>query len=106
MTPSTPEIEKEDSVPAPPALSNGDGDRLWRHRRRLLIGGATALLIVGLVFVVHYYRYAVSHESTDDAFIDGRIIAISPRVEGHVARVLATDNQQVKAGDLLVELDP
>jgi membrane fusion protein, multidrug efflux system len=106
MTPSTPETEKEDSIPAPPTLSNGDGGRLWRHRRRLLIGGATALLFVGLVLVVHYYRYAMSHESTDDAFIDGRIIAISPRVEGHVARVLVTDNQQVKAGDLLVELDP
>ena len=74
--------------------------------RRLLVLAAAGLVVVGLIVGIYYYLYAISHESTDDAFIDGHIIAISPRVSGHVAKVYVTDNQQVAAGDLLVELDP
>jgi len=62
------------------------------------------LLIVGAgIFVWHYYSV---RESTDDAQIDGHIDPISARVSGTVLRVLADDNHFVKAGDLLVELDP
>ena len=53
-----------------------------------------------------YYLYASVHESTDDAFVDGHIVPISPRVAGHVAKVHVTDNQWINKGDLLVELDP
>ena len=45
-------------------------------------------------------------ESTDDAQIDGRIIAISARVGGHVIQMNVEDQQYVKAGDVLVKLDP
>ena len=48
----------------------------------------------------------MSRESTDDAFITGDIISISPRVEGYVDKVLINDNQFVREGDILVELDP
>jgi membrane fusion protein (multidrug efflux system) len=74
-------------------------------RPAFLIGGLIVLLI-GLVFGVRYWLYARSHETTDDAFIDGHIVQISPKVSGYVAKVYVTDNQSVKAGDLLVELDP
>ena len=46
------------------------------------------------------------YESTDDAFIAGHVVPVSPRVAGHVAKVYVSDNQSVKKGDLLVELDP
>jgi len=62
-----------------------------------------ALIVAGGIFVWHYYSV---RESTDDAQVDGHIDPISPRVSGTVLRVLADDNQAVKAGDLLVELDP
>ena len=52
-----------------------------------------------------YYNYALSHEWTDDAFIEGHIIQISSKVAGHVAQVHVSDNQEVKQGDLLVEID-
>lgn len=61
------------------------------------------LLIAGAFFVWHYYSV---RESTDDAQIDGHINPISARVTGTVIRVLHEDNDFVKAGDLLVELDP
>jgi membrane fusion protein (multidrug efflux system) len=83
-------------------------DGTWHKgpRRRILALVAAGLALAGVAVGIFYYLYAASHESTDDAFIDGHIIPISPRVSGHVARVHVTDNQQVAAGDLLVELDP
>ena len=45
-------------------------------------------------------------ESTDDAQVEGRIVSVSPRVSGQVSRVAVIDNQAVKQGDLLVEIDP
>jgi multidrug efflux system outer membrane protein len=53
-----------------------------------------------------YYLWALHHESTDDAFIDGHMVHAAPQVGGRVRRVLVTDNQPVRAGDLLVEIDP
>jgi membrane fusion protein (multidrug efflux system) len=83
-------------------------DGTWHKgpRRRILALAAALLALAGVVVGIFFYLYAVSHESTDDAFIDGHIIPISPRVSGHVTRVHVTDNQQVAAGDLLVEIDP
>jgi membrane fusion protein (multidrug efflux system) len=61
---------------------------------------------VGIGVGVSYYLYSLSYESTDDAFVDGHIVAVSPRVAGHVAKVYVTDNQWVKQGELVAELDP
>jgi membrane fusion protein (multidrug efflux system) len=63
---------------------------------------ATLVLVLGLVYVIR----AMSRESTDDAFITGHIISVSARVSGYVDKVLASDNQSVQQGDVLVELDP
>jgi membrane fusion protein (multidrug efflux system) len=60
----------------------------------------------GAVAGVRYWQYARQYESTDDAFIQGHIVQISPKVSAQVTRVLIDDNQEVKQGDLLIELDP
>jgi membrane fusion protein, multidrug efflux system len=73
-------------------------------RPTFLVVASIVLVIVALVGL-RYWLYARSHESTDDAFIDGHIIQISPKASGYVAKVYVDDNQQVKAGDLIVELD-
>ncbi len=52
------------------------------------------------------WNYLESYESTDDAQIDGNIYAITSRITGTVKAVYVEDNQTVKAGQLLVELDP
>jgi len=75
------------------------------RRPGVLIAVALGLLVI-IFFGGRYWLYARSHESTDDAFIDGHIIQVSPKVSGYVLKVYVTDNQQVKAGDLLAELDP
>ena len=74
-------------------------------KNRTVVGLAAVILVLGLIFGVRYWLYSRSHESTDDAFIDGHIIQISPKVSGYVAKIYVTDNQQVKAGDLIAELD-
>jgi len=75
-------------------------------RRLLLPLAAVVLLILGALFGIPYYRYVVSHEWTDSAFIEGHIIHISSRVAGHVSKVFVADNQQVTQGDLLLAIDP
>jgi membrane fusion protein (multidrug efflux system) len=62
---------------------------------------------VVLILVIFYYLLFIApYESTDDAFIDGYVTMISPRVPGQVERLLIKDNQEVKAGDVLLEIDP
>jgi membrane fusion protein, multidrug efflux system len=74
------------------------------HPHAKWIGAVLALLLLaGGIFIWHYYSL---RESTDDAQIDGHIHPISGRVSGTVLRVLHDENELVKAGDLLIELDP
>jgi membrane fusion protein (multidrug efflux system) len=65
-----------------------------------------AIVIGAAIYGYNYWKAAENVETTDDAQVDGSIYAISPRVTGHVVEVLVTDEQPVKAGDVLVRLDP
>ncbi|MGA9767939.1 MAG: HlyD family secretion protein [Blastocatellia bacterium] len=76
------------------------------YKRPLILIPACLVLLVGLIFGVRFYVYASAHESTDDAFVDGHIIPISPKVAGYVMKLHITDNQHVEKGDLLLEIDP
>jgi membrane fusion protein, multidrug efflux system len=69
----------------------------------LIVGG---VLIVGIAVGVGWWLYARQFETTDDAFVDAHPERVAPQVAGRVRRVLVEDNQQVKAGDMLVEIDP
>ena len=71
-----------------------------RTRLALAVGAALVVLVAGAMWF--HFRDRVS---TDDAQVDGHLVPVSCKVYGSVARVVAEDNQAVKAGDLLVELD-
>ncbi len=76
------------------------------QKRRLLLGAAAVLLLAAiLAFGIPWVRLALSTASTDDAFVNGHVTFVAPRVRGQVARVLVDDNNRVRKGDLLVELD-
>ncbi len=64
------------------------------------------VLLVILAAGVSYWFYARQFESTDDAQVDGHLNPVSARVDGTILKVYVEDNQAVKAGDLLVDLDP
>lgn len=70
------------------------------------IGIAAVVLVAALVAGVFWYMHARHFESTDDAFIDGRPVSISPEITGNIVEVPVNDNQVVKAGDLLARIDP
>lgn len=66
---------------------------------------AASLVLIAAIAGIVYYLHSRSFESTDNAFIEGSVIQVSPRVPGQVVKVYVTDNQRVRKGDLLVELD-
>jgi hypothetical protein len=73
---------------------------LANPRTRFLLFGGGLVLLVLLIGLFLYYR---NRESTDDAQVDGHITQISSKVYGRVGGVLVNDNQQVKAGQVLVK---
>jgi membrane fusion protein, multidrug efflux system len=87
------------SEPLPPA------NQRFTRRRKLLIGVLGALVIAAAVYGIPWIRFALSTVSTDDAFVNGHVTFVAPRVRGQVSRVLVDDNNRVHKGDLLVELD-
>ena len=66
-------------------------------------GGAALAAMAGGAL---YFVLAAPSVSTDDATIEGHVIPVSAKISGHVARVRIDDNQVVKAGDVLAEIDP
>ena len=62
------------------------------------------LLLAGIGGLI-YWLYARQFESTDDAFIDGDVVQISPKIASYVTKVYVKSNQQVHKGDLLLELN-
>jgi membrane fusion protein, multidrug efflux system len=81
--------------------------KISRRRPRLGRILVPVLLVVILAVAGYYLRkYFNAFETTDDAQVDGHINAISTRISGHVAEVLAEDEKFVKAGDVLVRIDP
>jgi membrane fusion protein, multidrug efflux system len=78
------------------------GGRRKRRRNVLIIVSAVVLIVAVLLL----WRYLSSYESTDDAQVDVHLYPVSARISGYVVKVNVDDNQWVKQGDVLVEIDP
>jgi membrane fusion protein (multidrug efflux system) len=75
----------------------------WKKRRTLLIvGGIAAAVVLGVLVYVLLNR---GKESTDDAQIDADVVPLAPRVAGQVTSVAVAENQHVRKGDLVLQLD-
>ena len=70
----------------------------------ILLGTLASALV--LWYGLRYLVESLTHESTDDAFLEAHIVSIAPKVAGHIASVRVVDNQVVEAGQLLAEIDP
>jgi membrane fusion protein (multidrug efflux system) len=73
-------------------------------RRRILLGVGVGIVL--LIAVVGWWLYSRTYESTDDAQVDGHLNSIASRVAGTVKAVYVENDQPVKAGEPLVDLDP
>src|SRR5437588_5580623 len=76
-----------------------------RKLRPKLLIAAAAVLVLAAAGTSGYYFFA-GWESTDDAQIDGYVNPISSRIAGYITKVYVDDNQYVKAGTLLAQIDP
>jgi membrane fusion protein (multidrug efflux system) len=94
--PQTPAIEEDASANEKLAPSRRDS--------RKIIAGIIIVLIIAICG--GWYLYSRGIEDTDDAQVDGHLVPIAPRVEGTIQAVAVDDNQTVKAGTTLIQLDP
>ena len=67
---------------------------------------AVALGLAALLWTAQFVRHAFTYEETDDAYVNGHVHQIAPRVAGAVTEVLVDDNRTVKAGQTLARVDP
>jgi membrane fusion protein, multidrug efflux system len=89
--------------PSPANKNPAEGKGL---RKRLLIGALAALLLTtAAVLGVPWIKEALNTVSTDDAYVNGHVTFVAARVPGQVSRVLVDDNNRVRKGDFLIELD-
>jgi membrane fusion protein, multidrug efflux system len=86
--------------PAPQPATNNS------KRKRMMTLLVIVILIAAVAYGLYYFLVARFHEDTDDAYVSGNVVQITPQVTGTVIAVNADDTQVVKAGDPLVVLDP
>jgi membrane fusion protein (multidrug efflux system) len=89
----------ETTVPAPRAAGNP-------ARKKALLTLAGVVIVAGLAWAAYEWLVASHYESTDNAYVQGNVIQITPQIGGTVMAILADDNDYVKAGQPLVKLDP
>jgi membrane fusion protein (multidrug efflux system) len=75
-------------------------------RRRILILIALVFIVIGILWGVYWLLVLSKREDTDDSYVNGNKVVISAQISGTVVAVLADDTQLVKAGQILVKLDP
>jgi membrane fusion protein, multidrug efflux system len=92
-------VEAESSPPQPQAGPPATKRPLWMW----IAGGV--LIVLALYVAIPRVIVAFKTVSTDDAYVNGHVTFVAPRVSGHVIRVLVDDNNRVHKGDLLVQLD-
>ena len=83
-----------------------DSQNRRKGRRPLVLTIVGIVVLLGLAYAVYYY---VTHKNlvvTDDAYTDGYIVAVAPRVSGQVVSLDVVDNQFVHKGDPLIHIDP
>lgn len=98
-----PQTEATPATETPAA--DTDAPRERRHKRRFFIV-LLCVVVVVLVAAFFWWLHARNYQSTDDAFIDARLVHVSPQIAGKVQHVYVSDNVTVKLGELLVEIDP
>jgi membrane fusion protein (multidrug efflux system) len=76
------------------------------RRRKALTALASVVVVAGLGWVAWEWLVASHYESTDNAYVQGNVVQITPQIGGTVLAILADDTDFVKAGQPLVKLDP
>jgi biotin/lipoyl-binding protein len=106
------ESETEDPDYTPEDEAQADGSESItdthqpRERKYVRLFFIAAVVVILLVIGSALWSYLQSYQSTDDAQVDGYLDPISSRINGTISSVYVDNNQWVKAGQLLIQLDP
>jgi membrane fusion protein, multidrug efflux system len=93
-------MSNEQQTPPPP-VTNGNP-----RRRRALTALAAVVVVAGLGWGAYEWLVASNYESTDNAYVQGNVVQLTPQIGGTVMAIYADDTDFVKAGQPLVRLDP
>lgn len=83
-----------------------DKNKMSSRKKQFVFLGAIIFLLSTGWLLRSWIWFSFNTISTDDAYLDGHVTMVAPRVSGQVLKVLVDDNQRVKKGDLLLQLDP
>jgi membrane fusion protein (multidrug efflux system) len=107
VTPAKPAGPPQPAPPAQSAQAAANAEPPTNGKRRLLMTLLIiALLIAAIAYGLYYFLIARFHETTDDSYVNGNVVQITPQVMGTVISVNADDTQTVRVGDPIVVLDP
>jgi len=94
------------TTPGKPAATGANGNGRERGRRRILIAAVLGVFaLAGVAYGVYWALVSRYLQSTDDAYVAGNVVQITPQIAGTVVSIRADDTQFVQAGQTLVELD-
>ncbi len=82
-----------------------DGDARSARRRKLMLTAIAIFVVLGVVYVGYQYWLSMREVNTDDAYVGGNLVQVTPQVGGTVTAIYADDTQVVHAGQTLVRLD-
>ncbi|HEU4777773.1 MAG TPA: HlyD family secretion protein [Telluria sp.] len=101
MSQSPNKVEHPQLAAVPPAAEPVTTPPNWRVR------GILAIIVLGAIgFGAKMWYHSTHYVETENAYVAGHVTPVSSRIAGVVTRVLVEDNQTIKAGDVIAELDP
>jgi membrane fusion protein (multidrug efflux system) len=105
-TSETPQDDGDGGTDRAPAKDAKPKKKMSPVVKLVLIVVVLVLIVVGILWFIHYQTTGKYLQSTNDATIQADAVVVAPKVSGYVEQVLVVDNQDVKAGDPLVRIDP
>jgi membrane fusion protein (multidrug efflux system) len=103
---STAPGDRKADVAPPPAPTSRNATGGSKRRGPLFKASVAAVALLLGTGGTFYWLHARQFESTDDAFVDGTVIRLAAQTDGLIAELLVSDNQSVRAGQLIARIDP
>ncbi|HUA23646.1 MAG TPA: HlyD family efflux transporter periplasmic adaptor subunit [Steroidobacteraceae bacterium] len=93
----------EQTTANPPAAANPPAKGGSLLRRGIIV---LAVVVVAVLLGVYYVLFVKGHVTTDDAYVNGNLVSLTPQISGTVVAINTDETQYVRRGEVLVQLDP
>ena len=100
-------MTQNESTPSIPVGAADAQDAQNQRKRKTGLTIAIGLfLLIGLAWAAYWFLYARYHETTENAYVSGNMVMVNAQTVGTVEAIMADENQEIKAGQVLVKLNP